>query len=77
MKKTYSKPQVAFDSFEVATNIAACAQRANLNIGDCSYTVAGLPVFVSGANGCRFIATDGSYGVCYYVPTEDTNLFTS
>ena len=77
MKKTYSKPQLVFDSFEVAENIAACASDARATQGECVVYIGGMAVFMQGITGCRFKAKDGSYGICYYVPTADTSLFGS
>ncbi len=68
---------MVFDSFEVAENIAACASDARLTQGTCVAYVGGMPVFVQGVTGCRFKATDGSYGICYYVPTAENALFGS
>ena len=77
MKKPYSKPQMVFDSFEVETNIAACASEARHQTGTCPAYIGGMPVFTAQVTGCRFHASDGSYGVCYFVPSADTNLFGS
>lgn len=77
MKKTYSKPQLVFDSFEVAENIAACASDARATQGECVVYIGGMPVFTTQVTGCRFKATDGAYGICYYVPSADNALFGS
>ena len=77
MKKQYSKPQIAFDSFEMATNIAACGKGAEFDPGTCPVYVGGMPVFTREVQGCRYRTQDGSYGICYYVPTADTNVFAS
>ena len=77
MKKTYTKPRMVFESFEVETNIAACASDARATQGQCVVYIGGMPVFVEGVTGCRFHAPDGSYGICYYVPSADNSLFGS
>ena len=77
MKKTYSKPQLVFDSFGVAENIAACASNARQAQGDCVAYIGNMPVFTNDVPGCRFKASDGSYGICYYVPSADNSLFGS
>ena len=77
MKKTYTKPRMVFESFEVETNIAACASDARSTQGECMVIIGGMPVFTIDVTGCRFKASDGSYGICYYVPSADTNLFGS
>ena len=47
MKKTYCKPQIAFESFELTSSIAAgCAIPANQNLdGQCSITIGGMDLF--------------------------------
>ena len=77
MKKPYEKPKLIFDSFEVAANIAACARTSEHGQGGCAVTVGGMPIFTSGVSGCRFVMSDGSYGICYYVPSADNNVFGS
>lgn len=77
MKKTYTKPRMIFDSFEVAENIAACASDARHDRGSCVAYVGNMPVFIDLSTGCRFKHSDGSYGLCYYVPTADGTLFGS
>ncbi len=77
MKKTYTKPQVVFESFAVATDIAGCASDARATQGQCVVYIGGMPVFTTDVSGCRFHAPDGSYGICYYVPSADSSLFGS
>ena len=75
MKKTYCKPQIAFESFELTSSIAA---NQNLD-GQCSITIGGMDLFAW--NGCEFDYNDqkSTMGVkvCYDIPTWDTVLFTS
>ena len=81
MKKTYCKPQIAFESFELTSSIAAgCAIPANQNLdGQCSITIGGMDLIAW--NGCEFDYNDqkSTMGVkvCYDIPTWDTVLFTS
>ena len=77
MRKTYSKPELIFDSFDVETNIAACASNSNHDRGTCVAYVAGMPVFTETVDACEFKAPDGSFDFCYYVPTADNTLFGS
>ena len=53
MKKTYSKPVISFECFQLASSIAStCAEKANsTDVNSCSYTANGLTIFV-GAEGC-------------------------
>jgi len=79
MKKTYKKPQLIFDSFGVAVNIASnCMYTdANQTQGQCSYNYYGWTIFIDASQGCSFTAPDGSFNVCYYVPSADNTLFNS
>ena len=77
MKKTYTKPRMIFDSFEVAENIAACANKAEHENGECAVYIAGMPVFLEGVGVCTITIDDGSHGLCYYVPSADNSLFGS
>ena len=54
MKKTYCKPQISFEDFELCANIAAgCAFPTNHWRHSCAYTIAGgFKVFVQDANEC-------------------------
>ncbi|MBQ9762697.1 MAG: hypothetical protein IJV82_06450 [Oscillospiraceae bacterium] len=87
MKKTYSKPDIAFESFSLATNIAVggCTNVAgNFAPGDCAINFAGRFVFLDGVAGCMTegakVVEDGSpiaNYLCYHVPTERTSVFNS
>lgn len=82
MKKTYVKPEVYFESFELSTNIATgCEYKTGFAINECTYKLPGGlgNVFVNENTQCYDIkAPDQSYGsVCYQVPAEASNLFTS
>lgn len=77
MKRIYIKPQITFDSFSVDTDIAACASQALHDVGTCTAIIAGRTVFVSEVAACKFKAKDGTYGICYYTPNLDNNVFGS
>lgn len=84
MKKTYSKPDIAFESFSLATSIAAqCAFKTNLQTqGACYVQFGAFKVFTTEVSGCctdNAIALpyDEFNGLCYHVPTNGTNLFMS
>lgn len=82
MKKTYSKPDILFDSFALSTNVAAnCEFRTPLpKVDEC-----GMPIryfnsiiFVTEMQGCTVIEPSGEYdSICYHLPTDSNNLFTS
>lgn len=78
MKRTYSKPIINFDSFDVQTSIAAgCAVDAEYQSGTCPLIIAGWAVFVSEVDACKFKSQDGRDNICYYVPTAENMVFTS
>lgn len=86
MKKTYSKPEILFESFTMSTNIAGdCEVRTNLPSNlTCGVWFEGVGfVFVTGMNGCGEFPVDmdketASFnGLCYHVPDSNNNLFNS
>lgn len=82
MKKKYSAPDIAFESFALSSSIAACDVGTNQSEGSCGYEFApGIVIFVEQQQGCGTPTVDGSKeynGVCYDVPTEDLKqLFSS
>ena len=81
MKKSYIRPEIAFESFSLDSNFATlvsatCALEAESS-QDCGITIAGRTIFVETSQGCKYVSADGAYGVCYYVPTGDNNVFNS
>ena len=80
MKKTYSKPEILFESFSISTSIAAgCELDTPLPSYEenCGYPIKGAVLFVTGAQ-CTNVPQDGKYnGFCYHVPVETSNLFNS
>ena len=88
MKKTYSKPEISFESFVMSTNIAGDCEKPfvnNATKGVCAVIGSGgITVFDSKVGGaCKFTpeglgGTPDIYdGLCYHVPTEAKNLFNS
>ncbi|MBE6919310.1 MAG: hypothetical protein E7469_06475 [Ruminococcaceae bacterium] len=81
MKKTYTKPQICFESFVMNTNIAgSCELDTPLpsSTESCGYPIQGAVVFVEGITGCTYKPQNGVYnGFCYHVPIESKNLFNS
>lgn len=82
MKKTYCKPQIAFEDFELSANIAeTCRLSAGPNdVAQCGYVIPGIgKIFFSSYRECEFqVFSDGSYyGLCYHIPMESTCLFNS
>jgi len=80
MKKSYSKPEIAYESFATSTSIAiGCELITPMPSYDeyCGYPIQGTVVFVEGAQ-CKNKPQNGEYnGFCYHVPNEYNNLFNS
>lgn len=78
MKKTYVKPEVYFESFELSANIATgCEISINHTVGACWQGVEGFQefkIFVE-SNSCK--TTPDENGLCYHSPTDANNIFTS
>lgn len=82
MKKSYSKPDILFDSFSLSTNVASnCEFRTPLpQVDEC-----GMPtgyfnsvIFVTEIQGCTVVEPSGVWDtICYHQPSETNNLFTS
>ena len=82
MKKSYSKPEIVFESFAVSANIASCEQPGLPTYGICAIpSSSGDKIFsltVSGTQ-CETNGTgmDVYDGLCYNVPTAGNVMFTS
>ena len=85
MKRTYSKPDVVFESFSLSTSIATgCEVKLDLPYsGGCGVKLDGIDdlyLFLDSVTGCNVPAGDGSAeadGLCYHVPFETNNVFDS
>lgn len=81
MKKVYTKPQIAFESFQLTSNIAGdCNTKPNTQADDatCGYNDNGWIIFQSGPLCTMPVGQDGIYDrICYHVPTGDISVFTS
>lgn len=79
--KSYVSPIVSFESFELSSTYASgCEYKTGHNVNACVYVlVGGRNVFVNSGTNCHDItAPGGEYGaVCYQVPSDQNNLFTS
>ena len=87
MRKTYSKPEIMFESFTLNTNISAGCERV---VGNPAKGTCGIPgsdpghdnlftATITGTEGCQ-IPVDDNYLYdqhCYDVPIESKNLFNS
>ena len=82
MKKSYSKPDIAFENFSLSTSIAgACERNTHLpSEGACGYEWGGYVIFVTGMQGCDLeqpLGQPSPDGFCYHNPTDSNNLFNS
>lgn len=82
MKKTYTKPEISFESFLMSTNIAGDCEKPfvnNASKGTCAVLgTGGIAVFDGSVGACKFTAENDQWdGLCYHVPTEAANLFNS
>ena len=82
MKKSYSQPDIVFESFSLCSSIAAgCGVKVGvMNNGDCGLPYGNRVVFLENVNGCIWKIQDGSKefnGLCYHVPIDALSLFNS
>lgn len=81
MKKAYSAPDIAFESFSLSSSIAACDVETNHSQGTCGYRMDdGTVIFMTGVTGCdwEIDSPSGSYnGICYDNPSDLKTLFSS
>ena len=79
MKKTYIKPEITFESFELATSIAAgcvlIGSNSEMYVCPVTDSESGLTFFSS--DGCMTRPSDGDQSICYNVPLEGYGVFTS
>lgn len=78
MKKAYVAPEILFEDFTMSTSIAAnCNILCNFVENVCGHETRNGVVFTDDISGCVYKQPDGFDGVCYHVPTESSDLFTS
>ena len=80
MKKTYVKPQVYFEDFQLSASIAAgCEVTTTLQTaeGQCGFDDGAHIIFIQGYTGCVYGQDESSSSICYHVPDQNYNLFTS
>ena len=83
MKKTYEKPQIIFESFELSQSIAAgCAYQANAARGICGFDTGVGILFTAEVLAC--LGEDGIIpapgdddSICYHAPGDNSNVFSS
>lgn len=81
MKKTYKKPEIIFEDFSLSTSIAlGCEFGAHHAEYLCAYEDEYLEavIFTETISACTTKMQDGVYnGLCYHVPSDQTNIFAS
>lgn len=82
MKKSYVKPQVYFENFQLSASIAAgCAPGTGITHSQdvCGFKFGQLTIFLEGVSGCPDgVPDDGKTGYCYHNPTDTlAKLFAS
>lgn len=82
MKKTYSQPDILFESFSLCSSIAAgCAFNITTQYsGQCAVMYGDKAVFMGDIGACKVKVTDGSpifNGLCYHIPVEQNTIFNS
>ena len=80
MKKTYVKPQVYFEDFQLSASIAATCPVVNQNhgSGECGVPFGPDIYFWGDIGGCKKkVDNDGDMNICYYSPVENRKLFNS
>lgn len=89
MKKTYTKPEIVFESFVLSTNIAGdCEAKAqtfaNYSESGCGYLLGTNIIFGTDLTGCKgddnyrqVEPNTGWNSICYHVPSEANNIFNS
>ena len=83
MKKTYVKPEVYFEDFQLSANIAGnCGTISNAAAYVCPITVdvAGfgtVTAFQTKESGCSWTPPSNYDGICYQPPADSTRVFSS
>ena len=79
MKKTYVKPEVCFESFQLSACIAnTCGDPTHTPVADtCGIPYMGMTLFLDAISACTDKVEDGTSGFCYHHPTDKDNLFNS
>lgn len=78
-KRRYEKPCIIYDGFEMSQSIAGnCEGIANFAENLCSVTVnIGFDIQIYNNSNCEYTGPDFEDMVCYHVPSDFNNVFTS
>ncbi len=81
MKKTYIKPQIAYESFQLSTSIASGCDLFASNMAQyvCPVTDpdSGFTIFSEANAQCDTVPVGGNDSVCYDVPMANWMVFSS
>lgn len=81
MKKTYAKPDIYFENFELSESIAAgCEYVSPFQWQDCPVYDPDMEItiFQKSINGCSWTEDDGEYStICYHTLEQPDTLFSS
>lgn len=82
MKKTYTKPEMSFESFELSTSVASSCPGGGVNVAEyqCAITdPGGDNVFIDVTYGCtpQFNSYALEENPCYHNSSDNNNTFSS
>ncbi len=87
MKKSYGKPDIVFDNFQMESSIGACAKKTGPSSGNCGVLWAPPDTLFAEAPGIKTgactidvdinVDTESYDGFCYHVPFDGMQLFQS
>ncbi|MCQ2354927.1 MAG: hypothetical protein MJ102_07535 [Clostridia bacterium] len=78
MKKSYQKPEIVFNNFELSESIAAgCEFISNHEYMKCALDDPAFFSIFADVGVCRYYVADGTDGICYHAPSDSSNVFTS
>ena len=80
MKKSYVKPQVYFESFQLSANIAAgCTPdfKVNYNVESCAWSDGVETIFVSSECSLKGNELEDAGKICYNIPFANSKFFSS
>ena len=80
MKKTYCAPEILFEDFSLSSSISVGCEfksRNQTKEEECGYETRNGVVFMESISGCKYHEPDVNDELCYHVPNEYANVFTS
>lgn len=78
MKKKYVKPDIVFQNFRLSTELCeACYIKAVYADYDCPIVIEDFPYTLITEFNCEAYAPEITDTLCYHVPIEDYNVFSS